>query len=161
MLKTRRSILQRVALAAIFFLAIPKIVRAAYVKLADTDAGQLEYAGGELVNRGKVWPNGGADPVKYRGSLPAGATGTHCLVAFSGDVERPDRVMEECVLVQFRLDERYPAHAKCGQITTHLRKPFEDGDKAYVLVKTESWDGVQYHVPIHEVRGLGRREDQR
>lgn len=153
MMKTRRSILQR-AVFGVFFLAMvfPKIVRASYVKLAETQGGQLEYVSGELVNRGRVWPGGGADPVKYRGSLPDGATGTHCLIAFSGDVERQDRVLEECVLVQFRLDERYPPHAKCGQITTHLRRPFEDGDQAYVLIKTESWDGVQYHVPIHEVQ---------
>ena len=97
-------------------------------------------------------PGGHSDPVKYRGSLPEGSIGTHCLVAFSGAIERPDRMLDECVLVQFRLDERYPPHAKCGQITTHLRKPFEDGDQAMVLVKTESWDGVQYHVPIHEVQ---------
>ena len=153
MLKTRRSILRRAMFGVFFFaMVFPKIVRASYVKLADSAAGQLEYNGGELVNRGKVWPGGHSDPVKYRGSLPEGSIGTHCLVAFSGDIERPDRMLDECVLVQFRLDERYPPHAKCGQITTHLRKPFEDGDQAMVLVKTESWDGVQYHVPIHEVQ---------
>lgn len=67
----------------------------------------------------------------------------------SGDWVRHDGVSEECVLVQFKLDERYRGTALlAGEITIHLRRPGVDNDAAMVPVLTLRHDVGVFHVPI-------------
>lgn len=106
-------------------------------QVADSPYGSLSYANGEVENRSKV-----ADPPAYRGGTTTGGG----LVKFSGDRIRADGALEECVLLQFKEDERFPG-SKAGEVTLHLRRPNSDGDQAMALVMTLRHDGIAFHVP--------------
>jgi hypothetical protein len=109
------------------------------MKIADSPYGAIHYTNGELENRAHV-----GDPVAYRGGAKEGGS----LVKFSGDRIRPDNVLEECVLLQFKEDERHQG-SKAGEATLHLRRPHADGDAAMVHDDTFRHDGIQFHVPTN------------
>ena len=107
-------------------------------QIADSPYGSLAYVNGELLNTAKV-----DDPPAYRTGSRTGGLGK-----FSGDIIRSDGVREECVLLQFKEDERHPG-SKAGEVTLHLRRPNDDGDSAMVLALTIRHDGLTFHVPAN------------
>lgn len=87
------------------------------------------------------------DPPEIR----LGASKGNSLGKVSFNVPRADGVQEEVAILQGKLDERFRnTHALAGEMTTHIRKPFSDGDAAMILIRTERYDGVTYHVPVYK-----------
>ena len=73
---------------------------------------------------------------------------------FSFNSVRPDRVQDECVLIQGKLDERFPFSDLVGEYIFFLRTPPGGGDEGdMVRVLTLQHDQIVAHVPVVFERG--------
>lgn len=73
---------------------------------------------------------------------------------FSFNAVRPDRVQDECVLIQGKLDERFPQEDLVGEYVFFLRTPPGGGDEGgMVRVLTLQHDRIVAHVPVVLERG--------
>ncbi len=68
---------------------------------------------------------------------------------FSFNSVRPDRVQDECVLIQGKLDERFSVADLVGEYIFFLRTPPGGGDEGdMVQVLSLQHDRIVAHVPV-------------
>ena len=108
-------------------------------RLSSNDRGRLEYDGNELRNTSIVNANGQGDPPKNRqGTILGRSLGADSFNALHDGVET------ECVLVQGKLDERFPEHpvSGAGELSISCKRPGGRADGDMVSVVTIRHDGL-------------------
>lgn len=106
-------------------------------RIVETDWGWLEFDGNELSIVSTV-----EDPPKVRLAALYGRS----LGALSFNRLRPDGRQEEVVLMQGKIDERYPTGLG-GELLVQARRPGGVGDAAMTNVLLLRSDGVTFYVP--------------
>jgi len=77
-----------------------------------------------------------------------GAPAGRSLGKFSGDRLLGEN-RHECVLIQLKLDERYPENAEAGEVWIGVQIPNQPGDAGMKHIASIRHDGVVFNVPAN------------